>query len=879
MKPVVSLLQSSAVVAALLVFSSCGGTPAAFRIGGTVAGLTSAGLVLQNDNTNFLSVSADGSFAFAGTVASGTAYDVTIQRQPEGQTCTVGHGSGVVAGADVTDVSVTCTSRSFTVGGVVLGLAGTGLTLQNDGGDSLGVSANGAFTFASPVASGASFAVTVSTQPASPAQTCTVTNGTGRVGGEDVSTVVVLCSTNTYTVGGTVAGLVGTIVLENNGTDFLSVSADGPFTFATALPSGGHFDVAVQAQPADPMETCTVSAAGAGTISGSNVSSVEVTCAMKTFRLGGTVSGLVGSGLVLQTGAGDVVVVSADGAFSFPTPVPSHSSYAVTVKAQPSSPSQTCTVQAGAGTVGSADINSVGVTCTTNRYAVGGTITGLVGATLVLQNNGTEVISVSASGAFVFPTTIVSGNSYSVTMQAQPTGQFCEVANGSGTVTSAAVASVAVTCRGWTWMGGPNTAGASGVYGTKGTASPGNVPGARTGFAQWRDRSGNLWVFGGAGFDSSGARSILSDLWKFDGSNWTWVSGPNLGGSRGVFGTKGTAAPGNSPGARQSAVLWGDAQGRIWLFGGRGLDSTGTNGYLNDLWKFDGVSWTWVGGANTADASGIYGTRGTASATNAPGGRAYGVSCGGSGGTLWLFGGLGVDSTGNLSMLNDLWKFDGTSWTWVSGADGSSTGGSALGVYGTKGTAAAANVPGARMGASGWVDSSGTFWLFGGQVAAPANPPEGGNDLWKFDGTNWTWVAGMAVSGSGVTKSGVYGARGVAAAGNTPGERREAAAWADASGHLWLFGGGGADSTGNGGYLDDLWRFDGSNWTWVLGSNVAGEAAAYGTMGVPAGTNAPGARSGAGGWMDAQGRFWLFGGVGVAPAGAPPSMLNDVWRY
>jgi N-acetylneuraminic acid mutarotase len=505
---------------------------------------------------------------------------------------------------------------------------------------------------------------------------------------------------------------------------------------------------------------------------------------------------------------------------------------------------------------------------------VGGTVTGLVGTSLVLRNNGAEALTVSASGTFAFLTTVVSGAAYAVTIATQPTGYFCEVANGSGTVRSADIGSVAVTCRGWTWEGGASTPGASGAYGTMGTASAANVPGARTTFAQARDRSGNLWVFGGFGFDSSGARGNLNDLWKFDGSTWTWVSGSKLVGAPGVYGTMGTAAPGNSPGARQSAVLWGDAQGRIWVFGGRGLDSTGTNGLLNDLWRFDGAIWTWMGGANVGGASGNYGTRGTTSPTSSPGARYLCTTCVDSGGTLWLFGGVGFDSTGNSAPLNDLWKFDGTSWTWVSGSNV----GSAAGVYGTKGTPAAANVPGARTHAAGWVDSSGAFWLFGGMAQVPLVGPESANDLWRFDGTNWTWVAGDAVSTTGVTHVGVYGTRGIAAAGNTPGGRSDVAAWADASGHLWLFGGNGADSTGNGGFLNDLWKFDGVSWTWVLGSNVAGGVGSYGTIGLAAATNTPGARSGAAGWVDAGGKFWLFGGTGFDPGG-PPTLLNDVWRY
>ena len=79
----------------------------------------------------------------------------------------------------------------FSVGGSVTGLAGT-VTLQNNGGDALPVSANGPFTFPTALNNGAAYNVTVLTQPAS--QVCTVTNGTGTVAGADVTNVAVACS-------------------------------------------------------------------------------------------------------------------------------------------------------------------------------------------------------------------------------------------------------------------------------------------------------------------------------------------------------------------------------------------------------------------------------------------------------------------------------------------------------------------------------------------------------------------------------------------------------------------------------------------------------------------------------------------------------------
>ena len=83
-------------------------------------------------------------------------------------------------------------STTYTVGGKVSGLSnGQTVTLQNNGGDDLTVNANGTFIFASALAQGASYAVTVSQRPTG--QTCSVTNGTGTIGSSNVTTVHVTC--------------------------------------------------------------------------------------------------------------------------------------------------------------------------------------------------------------------------------------------------------------------------------------------------------------------------------------------------------------------------------------------------------------------------------------------------------------------------------------------------------------------------------------------------------------------------------------------------------------------------------------------------------------------------------------------------------------
>jgi len=225
------------------------------------------------------------------------------------------------------------------------------------------------------------------------------------------------------------------------------------------------------------------------------------------------------------------------------------------------------------------------------------------------------------------------------------------------------------TTNEWTWVSGKSTANATGVYGTLDIAATSNVPGARNPAVGWTDSSGNFWLFGGSGVDSTGTQGNLNDLWEFSPTTkvWTWVSGANTVGSNGsasgVYGTLGVAAVGNVPGGRYSATSWIDSSGRLWLFGGYGVDSTAKQGNLNDLWEFSPATkeWTWVSGANsvgsTGVAPGIYGTLGVAATGNIPGGRSGAASWIDSSGKLWLFGGNSSDSTFSLTQHNDLWEY------------------------------------------------------------------------------------------------------------------------------------------------------------------------------------------------------------------------------
>lgn len=244
-----------------------------------------------------------------------------------------------------------------------------------------------------------------------------------------------------YTVGGSVFGLSGTLVLENNGGDALTLNADGTFTFSNALPPGSAYLVAVQSQPAT--QICTVTN-GSGTITNTHITNVTVNCSTNTRTVGGSVSGLAASqSVVLQNNGSDNLTVNSNGSFTFSIPVAQGASYNVTILTQPST--QTCTVTNGSGTAGASNITNVQVTCATNAYTVGGTVSGLSG-TVVLQDNGGDNLTINSNGSFTFATPVAQGAPYSVTVLTQPTGQTCSVTNGSGTMGGANVTNVGVNC-------------------------------------------------------------------------------------------------------------------------------------------------------------------------------------------------------------------------------------------------------------------------------------------------------------------------------------------------------------------------------------------------------------------------------------------------
>ena len=103
-------------------------------------------------------------------------------------------------------------------------------------------------------------------------------------------------------------------------------------------------------------------------------------------------------------------------------------------------------INAGSGTCTGTPCITYMNTVAARTWSVGGTVSGLTGG-LALQNNGADALAVTADGSFTFSTELLNTSTYAVTVLTQPTGQTCSVTNGSGTIATADVKNVTVTCE------------------------------------------------------------------------------------------------------------------------------------------------------------------------------------------------------------------------------------------------------------------------------------------------------------------------------------------------------------------------------------------------------------------------------------------------
>ncbi|KAF6001612.1 hypothetical protein F1559_000026 [Cyanidiococcus yangmingshanensis] len=439
----------------------------------------------------------------------------------------------------------------------------------------------------------------------------------------------------------------------------------------------------------------------------------------------------------------------------------------------------------------------------------------------------------------------------------------------------------------WTWIGGKAHTYGAGSYGTKGSFSKNNTPGARHGAVGWTGASELFYLFGGEGLSNNSISGYLNDLWVFDKSSleWKWIGGSAASGQSGTYGTLGQADSSNIPGARSEAAFWQLSTTLFYLFGGYGYDGEGDLGHLNDMWLYNAFSgeWTWLAGNDSVDASDISGSMGSFSSSFSPGARKGASFWTDMSGNLWLFGGL----SHSFQVRSDLWMFNtsASQWGWIGGPLTSNN----YGNYSAPGAASSSNAPGARYFATTWVDQNNNLWLFGGLGFGNSTQKYGLlNDLWMYNITSGMWT--FVIGGTTTDNFGTYGVFGQYSASNMPGGRWKSASFVDSLGNLQLFGGAGlAASSSLSGFLNDLWVFDPNlgQWAWINGSSSADAVAFYGTLNESSAAVRPGGRYGSTLWapVTAGATFAaidpvLFGGWGYANGSVPArGNLNDVFSF
>lgn len=162
------------------------------------------------------------------------------------------------------------------------------------------------------------------------------------------------------------------------------------------------------------------------------------------YSVGGNVTNLSGSGLVLQRNYDNDLSISGNGAFTFSGKLVSGSTYGITVLTHPTG--QVCAVINESGAITNADVTNIIVNC--DAHSIGGTVSGLTGTGLVLSINGGYFLEVNEDGAFTFSKALLDGDTYNIAIRVQPESpsQTCAITNGSGTISGANVTNIVVTC-------------------------------------------------------------------------------------------------------------------------------------------------------------------------------------------------------------------------------------------------------------------------------------------------------------------------------------------------------------------------------------------------------------------------------------------------
>ncbi len=416
-----------------------------FRLGGTITGLVPKTYVALANGNDIMTV-GNGNYVFASIVHGGNDYNVSIM-PPAGQSCAfegVTPGQGTMPEAPVYTLDISCVPLTYSLSGTVTGLTGNTNLVLNNANVTQRVG-NGAYAF-SQVAYASVANVTVSPPPG---QTCRFGNGTfvyrATVGAAAIAGVDITCTMNTYSVGGTVTGLVAQASVTLLNANDRSIIGNGTFILPRRLTYGAGYDVSILSPVG---QTCSFDTgqSGVGTVGTADVTDLNIICTPLTFALGGTVSGVVANANVTLS-FGNQNVSLNHGGWVFPLPIAYNTRYTVVL----TSPAyQSCSFSppsSSLGTIRLGDVNNVNVTCTPHPFSLGGNISGLIATSTVVLASGNDTVAFG-NGSYRFPTSVGYSHGYIVALRSPPNHScaFSPTDSNVGVMGGANVADVNVVC-------------------------------------------------------------------------------------------------------------------------------------------------------------------------------------------------------------------------------------------------------------------------------------------------------------------------------------------------------------------------------------------------------------------------------------------------
>lgn len=364
-------------------------------------------------------------------IKNGVAINGTTTTAKDGDTIalktkSLGYGLTRTSSIVIGTTSISWRVSTKPLGGTIRMLTGSSLVLQNNGDETITIPVGSTnFNFTETLQVGSTYNISVKTQPIDPAQICTVANASGTVGATP-SNIIVSCAgpvsglaytdvtgvspqqaitSNAITISGLGVDIVATVTVDSNTTIIKNGSAVSESS--TTVVDGDTVAMRVTSLGYGMTKTSSIT-----------IASSSATWRVVTKPLNGTITGLSGSGLVLQVNGGnDITVPAGSSSFSFNSQIANGATYTISVSTQPNTPLQYCAVTNSSGTVGSSS-SEVMINCTSSvelAYVADGG-----------SNNVSSFVLATDKAGFYKIGTMTVGN-YPQRIVISPTGKFAYV--------------------------------------------------------------------------------------------------------------------------------------------------------------------------------------------------------------------------------------------------------------------------------------------------------------------------------------------------------------------------------------------------------------------------------------------------------------------